>query len=149
MMKANSSIEMLYGAKIRVLANSVRNDKRLPLADFSSRAVSNLCGSILDADFQFCDKAISSFGYRVRACTLGMASVALFSQVAIGQTRKQILSAAHELKSALSGTSEFASLPAQWEQYQIFNAAKNLVARHESILLPFTALFLINSFEPN
>ena len=66
-------INDLYNEKILELAANIARNGRLDVFDFTSVAVSKLCGSKVTVDIKITDNLISDFSHIVKACALGQA----------------------------------------------------------------------------
>lgn len=137
-MDEDKELAALYQPQIRELAARMRNDKRLSSPHNTVTCRSPVCGSTLTLDVCWTVGAVCALGWRSRACSLGMASTAIFVASAIGQTPSQIKTAGMELKTLLSGEDTVFSEP--WTTLSVFSAARGFPTRHGSILLPFEAL---------
>ena len=134
----SSSLEQFYRRDIKSLSAIVRVDRRLSCPIFSATRSSKVCGSQVTIDARLdTDDAITEVGYRTRACSLGMAATAILAAQAIGTNGDQLRSVRDLLAARLAGCD--LSLPARWRQLVVFDAARDLTARHNSILLPFEA----------
>ena len=137
-MTPDDPLASLYHDRIRTLAATVRNDRRLEGADLSLTQVSPLCGSRVTLDIAL-DAAlrIKAFGWRVRACTLGAAATALVVRSAQG-LRLHAAAGWHDaMQRRLEG--EDAAVEGL-ETPEIFDAARPFRARHGAVLLPFAIL---------
>lgn len=137
-MTENKELAALYQPRIRELAARVRNDKRLENPNFTVACRSPVCGSTLTLDVSCTGDMIVEFGWRSRACTLGMASTAIFVKAGVNQTSKQIADAGEALEQLLSG--EDITFNERWSSLLLLKAARDFPSRHRSILLPFEAL---------
>lgn len=137
-MTGNADLAALYQERVRHWAARVRNDRRLSPADVTVTKKSPICGSALTLDVRAQDRTVTELGYRVRACTLGMASAAVVVATAPGRAAEDTLAAGQRLRELLTG--EDTRFPAPWEALEMFIAARDFPTRHGSILLPFEAL---------
>ncbi|MCA1299415.1 iron-sulfur cluster assembly scaffold protein [Stappia indica] len=137
-MTGDADLAALYQDRVRHWAARVRNDRRLSLADLTVTKKSPICGSALTLDVRAQGRTIQELGYRVRACTLGMASAAVVVATAPGRPVEETLAAGQRLRALLAG--EDACFPPPWEALEMFMAARDFPTRHSSILLPFEAL---------
>lgn len=137
-MTGNADLAALYQDRVRHWAARVRNDRRLSPADFTVTKKSPVCGSALTLDVRAQGRTIQELGYRVRACTLGMASAAVVVATAPRRPVEETLAAGQVLRKLLAG--EEVTFPAPWEALEMFVAARDFPTRHGSILLPFEAL---------
>lgn len=83
------------------------------------------------------DGVVSALGYRTRACTLGMASLAIVVENAVGTHVDEILRIEMLVSDILLGKD--AHLEKKWDDLTVFAAARAFPRRHGSILLPFQA----------
>lgn len=137
-MTEDQDLAALYQPRIRELAARVRNDKRLKLPDVTVTCRSPVCGSTLTLDVSYSSKAILELGWRSRACTLGMASTAIFVNAAIDQSPAQIAQAGKALEQLLAGRTDI-TFEERWSSLSLFEAAREFQTRHGSIMLPFKA----------
>ncbi|SFU06997.1 iron-sulfur cluster assembly scaffold protein [Sedimentitalea nanhaiensis] len=128
----------LYRPEIKALSAQVRADRPLDAPDVTVTAVSPVCGSRLTLDIRFDQQTIAAIGWRCRACVLGMASLAIAREAAIGATEGQIAQVRAGIQDLLSGGAP--DFPARWSQCSVFAAARGFPTRHGSILLPVDAL---------
>lgn len=137
-MTPDDPLAKLYHDRIRTLAATVRNDRRLEGADLSLTQVSPLCGSRVTLDIALdADGRIDAFGWRVRACTLGAAATAL----AMDSARGLPLGATAKWHDAMQRRLEGEDAAVEGlETPEIFDAARSFRARHGAVLLPFAIL---------
>lgn len=126
----------LYTTAILRLAASSGDHPSLDHADASVSARTPVCGSHITMDVTICDNVISAIGYGIHACAFGQASAALFAGGAVGQTAGQVADAARDLARWLSG--ELCD-PPLWPGIDALAPARDRVARHAAITMPFTA----------
>ena len=81
---------------------------------------------------------IAALGWRSRACTLGMASLGVVTEVAVSQSRTDVAATAAALWELLQGQEKAFAPP--WEELSIFSAARGFPTRFDSIMLPFEAI---------
>ncbi|WP_233270495.1 hypothetical protein [Chachezhania sediminis] len=81
---------------------------------------------------------ITALGWRSRACTLGMASLGLVTEVAVGLGRAEVAAAGAALWDLLQGQEQVFAAP--WDELSIFSAARGFPTRFGSIMLPFEAI---------
>jgi NifU-like protein involved in Fe-S cluster formation len=130
-----TAVTALYQDGIRLWARKVRNDRRLPRPDWTIAKTSRVCGSRLTLDLTFENDRIAHIGWMARACTLGMASTAIFVEAAPGLTLAEIEAVGQKLRRLLDG--EDVTFDARWEALALFQAARHFPSRHGSIMLPF------------
>jgi len=126
---------VLYGDAVKRWARQVRVDRRLRQPDLSISRTSRICGSTVTLDICHRGEIITALGYRTRACSLGMAATAVLVHTAPGRGFQEVGLAGQWLADLLTGAQR--QVPAGWEALLMFSAARTLVARHGSILLPF------------
>jgi len=131
-------LSSLYHCEIRTWAREVRNDRRLTKPDVTITKTSRTCGSSLTLDLSVETDSVVQIGWMARACTLGMASLAILVDAAPGLTLCEIEQARLMLRKLLQEGS--ASFSQQWNALALFTAARQFPGRHESILLPFDAI---------
>lgn len=131
-------LDALYQRRLRDMAAKVRNDRRLVSADISVTRTSRTCGSSVTLDVCRDGDLIGALGWRVRACTLGMAATAIVVQQAPGQNFDAAAGVAETLRRLLAG--EDMVVPDRWRDLAMFVAARGFPSRHGSIMLPFDAL---------
>ena len=83
-------INDLYNDKILKLASNITRDGRLDTFDFTSVAVSKLCGSKVTVDVKITNNLISDFSHIVKACALGQASSAVMADNIIGSNLNEL-----------------------------------------------------------
>lgn len=83
-------INDLYNNKILKLASDIKRDGRLDDFDFTSVAVSKLCGSKVTVDIKIKDNLISDFSHIVKACALGQASSSVMADNIIGSNFNEL-----------------------------------------------------------
>lgn len=134
-MAANTEVAALYQQRIRELSASVRADRRLDSPEVSVTRRSRICGSMVTLDVDFDGERIERVGFRVRACSLGMASTAILVDAGPGQNVAQLARAGAALADLLAG--EPAEFDESWQALEILTAAIPFPTRHNSVLLPF------------
>lgn len=137
-MSPEAELAALYHQDLRDWAAEVRNDKRLAPADITMTRNSRNCGSSVTLDIRRDKDRIFELGWRVRACTLGMASTAIVVQNAPGQSFEDVAAIAATLRRQLAG--DGAIFPERWRDLAVFAAAKRFPTRHNSIMLAFDVL---------
>ena len=77
-------VENLYNERILELAATLSKVGRLENAEFSSEAISRLCGSKVTVDIEISGNKINNFSHVVKACALGQASSSVMAKKIIG-----------------------------------------------------------------
>jgi len=127
----------LYNRDILQLASSTASFERLIEPDVSAERRSPICGSRVIIDLTLDDDGgVVELGGEVRACAMGQASTAIFSQQALGLDRLAIAAIRDMLACWLIGGARDEKL---WPQLAVFAPAIAHRARHAAILLPFDA----------
>jgi NifU-like protein involved in Fe-S cluster formation len=134
----DTDLASVYSRRLRELAAKVRADKRLVSAKMSVTRSSRSCGSSVTLDICRDGDTITALGWRTRACTLGMAATAIVIDQAQGRRFCDVVAVAERLRLLLAGGDE--EIPPPWNDLMVFSAARDLTARHGSIMLPFEAL---------
>lgn len=128
-------------SKLKHYSALVRRDRRLSGPDVISTTVHSLqlCGSRLTLDAVIEAGRVQSIGYRVRACSLGQATTAIFAERAPGMSAAELHAVQSQLEQILKGDvpSEDALI---WPELAIFQHAAAMPSRHGSALLPFRGL---------
>lgn len=137
-MSDDAELAALYRHDLRDWAAQVRNDRRLVPADASITRTSRTCGSSVTLDIRRHEDRILELGWRVRACTLGMAATAVVVRHAPGRRFDDVAGVAAMVGDLLNG--EDVVFPDGWRDLAAFQAARNFPARHNSIMLAFAAL---------
>jgi NifU-like protein involved in Fe-S cluster formation len=136
--EAEDRLFAVYNEKLIALSSQADQPRRLAAPEFSAKAVSPVCGSVVELDFNVREGRISDFGYAVEACALTKAVVAVMARAIIGKTRIDVEKAGAAMKSMLEGGK---ILPAgDWADLGILEPVRDYKARHDSILLPFEAV---------
>lgn len=134
----DAELTALYQPRIREFSARVRFDRRLDAPVSTVTCRSPVCGSTLTLDLFIRHDTVVGLGWKMRACTLGMASLGILSNAGIGQTKDQIADASRKLSSLLRG--EEVEFPSVWSDLSIFVAARGFPTRFASIDLPFQAV---------
>lgn len=137
-MSNGTDLASVYSRRLRELAAKVRVDKRLVPAEMTVTRTSRSCGSSVTLDIRRDGDTITALGWRTRACTLGMAATAIVVDQAQGRRLRDVVEVAERLRLLLAGADE--AIPPPWNDLMVFSAARDLTARHGSIMLPFEAL---------
>ena len=131
-------ISSLYQDKLIYLASEAANLKRLKCWDATATAVSKACGSSVTVDLLLSGDVISAVGQKVNACALGSASSVIASSKLIGKSYREIYDTRTELINMLQNDGPVPG--GDWSQLALFESAKDLKNRHQSILLVFDAV---------
>lgn len=121
----------LLGLAVELAAYPLTDNLAL-MAETRSRS----CGSVLAAGFSLApDGAIELGGYRVSACAVGQAAVAIFAADAKGRSAKDIANAYDAVSDWLDGSGPLPS----WPRLEALAPALPHQGRHEAIKLPWKA----------
>ena len=131
-------ISSLYQDKLIDLAGQAVKLERLELWDTTATAVSKACGSSVTVDLLLTGEVISAVGQNVDACALGSASSVIASSKLVGKSYKEIYEIRQELVNMLRNNGPVPK--GEWSELGLFEAAKDLKNRHQSILLVFDAV---------
>jgi len=131
-------ISSLYQEKLIDLAGQAVKLERLELWDTSATAVSKACGSSVTVDLLLSGAVISAVGQNVDACALGSASSVIASSKLVGKSYKEIYEIRQELLNMLQNNGPVPR--GEWSELGLFESAKDLKNRHQSILLVFDAV---------
>lgn len=134
----DDKIFAVYNEKLIALSALAEQPKRLAAPQFSAKAVSPVCGSVVELDLNLKDGKIEAFGFAVEACALTKSVIAVMARAIIGKTRKDVERAGQEMKSMLEGQKVLPS--GDWADLGILEPVRDYKARHDSILLPFEAV---------
>lgn len=116
---------------------AVRRDRRLQGASVDTVTVrSPVCGSWLTLDAVIENNHVSELGWKVRACALGQAVTAIVIEHLDELDRKTVQTVAAQLQATLKGEGR----GCDWPELNVFSGAKEITSRHESAMLPFSAL---------
>ena len=131
-------ISSLYQDKLIDLASEAVNLERLKRWDATATAVSKACGSSVTVDLLLSGEVISAVGQNVNACALGSASSVIASSKLVGKSYKEIYEIRQELLNMLQNNGPVPR--GEWSELGLFESAKDLKNRHQSILLVFDAV---------
>ena len=112
--------------------------ERLEPCDTTATAVSKACGSSVTVDLLLSGEVISAVGQNVNACALGSASSVIASSKLVGKSYKEIYEIRQELLNMLQNNGPVPR--GEWSELGLFESAKDLKNRHQSILLVFDAV---------
>jgi len=131
-------ISSLYQDKLIDLASEAVNLERLKRWDVTATAVSKACGSSVTVDLLLDSEVISAVGQNVDACALGSASSVIASSKLVGKSYKEIYEIRQALVNMLQNNGPVPR--GEWAELGLFESAKDLKNRHQSILLVFDAV---------
>ena len=127
----------LYNDVLLSYVAQVSVEHRLTGADIHAKAVSPVCGSEVEIFLDVNDNVIDDIGYTIEACALTKTVLAIFLKNAVGLTRADIEKVAHTFEKWLARETD--ELPAGWGELDMLSPARDYTARHDSMMLPFTA----------
>jgi NifU-like protein involved in Fe-S cluster formation len=128
----------VYSRRILELAADIPHFGRLPHPDASATARSKLCGSVVTVDLKTSGCVVTAIACDVKACVLGQASSAIMSHYAVGSTGDELRAVRDCMSRMLKG--QGAPPTGKWAELDVFEPARELKARHTSILLVFNAV---------
>lgn len=132
------TVDNLYNEKILELASSISKVGRIENAEFSSEAVSRLCGSKVTVDLEIDNNKILGFSHIVKACALGQASSSVMANNIIGTDIDELLNLKLIMKRMLK---EGGSPPnGKWSELKVLEPVREYKGRHSSVLLIFDAV---------
>ena len=139
-------INDLYNEKILELAANIAGNGRLDVFDFTSVAVSKLCGSKVTVDIKITDNLISDFSHIVKACALGQASSSVMADKIVGSNLDELKNLQIMMRKMLK---ENGSPPkGKWSDLKVLEPVRDYKGRHSSVMLTFDAVVdCINQFE--
>ena len=139
-------INDLYNDKILKLASNITRDGRLDTFDFTSVAVSKLCGSKVTVDVKITNNLISDFSHIVKACALGQASSAVMADNIIGSNLNELKNLQIVMRKMLK--EDGAPPEGKWSDLRVLEPVRDYKGRHSSVMLTFDAVVdCINQFE--
>jgi len=128
----------IYSRRVLELAADIPLLGTLPDADASAKAHSKLCGSTVTVHLKLDRNVVSAFAHEVKACALGQASSSIMGRHVIGSTVEELRAVREEMRRMLK---EGGSPPSgRWADLALLEPARDLKARHASILLTFDAV---------
>ena len=92
----------------------------------------------MTVDLLLSGEVISAVGQNVNACALGSASSVIASSKLVGKSYKEIYEIRQELLNMLQNNGPVPR--GEWSELGLFESAKDLKNRHQSILLVFDAV---------
>jgi NifU-like protein involved in Fe-S cluster formation len=128
----------IYSRRILELAADIPRLGRLPEADASATAHSKLCGSTVTVYLKVDGDTVTDFAHEVKACALGQASSSVMGRHAIGSTAAELRAVRDEMYQMLKAGGTPPS--GRWADLALLEPARELKARHASILLTFDAV---------
>ena len=131
-------VENLYNERILELAATLSKVGRLENAEFSSEAVSRLCGSKVTVDIKISGNKINDFSHVVKACALGQASSSVMAKKIIGTDINELLDLKIRMKEMLKDNGPPPS--GKWSDLEVLQPVKDYKGRHSSVLLTFDAV---------
>ncbi|RED49226.1 iron-sulfur cluster assembly scaffold protein [Aestuariispira insulae] len=131
-------LEQLYNSRILALAESLKKDNRLEVADASATLDSPLCGSRIKVDLKLDGEVITDYGQQVRACALGQSAAAIVANTVRGQTVTTMRALRDQMEDMLKNDGP--APDGDWAELAVLEPARAHKARHASIMLPFNAI---------
>ncbi|HZW46835.1 MAG TPA: iron-sulfur cluster assembly scaffold protein [Microvirga sp.] len=128
----------VYSRRILELAADIPLLGTLPDADASAKAHSKLCGSTVTVYLKLDGNVVSAFAHEVKACALGQASSSIMGRHVIGSTAEELRALREEVFRMLKAGGNPPS--GKWTDLALLEPARELKARHASILLTFDAV---------
>jgi NifU-like protein involved in Fe-S cluster formation len=128
----------IYSRRILELAADIPLQGTLPDAHASAKAHSKLCGSTVTVHLKLDGDVVSAFSHEVKACALGQASSAVMGRHVVGSTAEELRALRDDMHRMLKagGDPPFG----KWADLALLEPARDLKARHASILLTFDAV---------
>jgi NifU-like protein involved in Fe-S cluster formation len=133
-----SSLSNLYQDKLLAYASKSDMQKRLDKPDKTATAVSKACGSKVTVDIIIKNQLIFAFGQEVEACALGSASSVIVADKIIGKSCNDVKKIRNKMFDMLKKNGQ--SPIGEWSELALFEPARVLKNRHQSILLVFDAI---------
>lgn len=128
----------IYSRRILELAADIPHLGTLPDADASAKAHSKLCCSTVTVYLKVDGDVVSAFAHDVKACALGQASSSIMGRHVIGSTAEELRAVREEMYRMLKEGGKPPS--GKWVDLALLEPARDLKARHASILLTFDAV---------
>ena len=128
----------IYSRRILELAADIPLLGTLPDADASAKAHSKLCGSTVTVQLKLDGNVVRAFAHEVKACALGQASSSIMGRHVIGSTVAELRAIREEMHRMLKAGGKPPS--GKWADLSMLEPARDLKARHVSILLTFDAV---------
>ena len=130
-------LQQLY-AQVLDLSQNIPLHERLQAPDATVTMVSPLCGSQITVDLDLDGERVSRFGQKVRACTLGAAAASIMARHVVGKHADDLRTLRDTMRGMLKN--DGAAPAGDWSSLAILAPARDLVARHGSIMLVFDAV---------
>lgn len=131
-------LDDIYNRRILELAGDIPLQGILPDAHASAKAHSKLCGSTVMVYLKLDGNVVSAFAHEVKACALGQASSSIMGRYIIGSTVEELRTVREEVHRMLKAGGQPPS--GKWADLAFLEPARDLKARHASILLTFDAV---------
>jgi len=128
----------IYSRRILELAADIPHLGKMADADGSATAHSKLCGSTVTVYLKVDGNTLTDFAHVVKACVLGQASSSIMGRHVIGSTVGELRAVRDEMYRMLK--SGGAPPSGKWADLALLEPARELKARHASILLTFDAV---------
>jgi NifU-like protein involved in Fe-S cluster formation len=128
----------VYSRRILEIAADIPLLGALPDAHGSAKAHSRLCGSTVTVHLKLEGNVVSAFAHEVKACALGQASSSIMGRHAIGSTAEELRALRENMHRMLKAGGDPPS--GRWADLALLEPARDLKARHASILLTFDAV---------
>ena len=135
---AGRMLNDIYSRRILELAADIPLQGTLPDAHASAKAHSKLCGSTVTVHLKLDGNVVSAFAHEVKACALGQASSSIMGRHAVGSTIEELRTIREEVHQMLKAGGKPPS--GKWADLALLEPARDLKARHASILLTFDAV---------
>lgn len=128
----------IYSRRILELAANIPLQGTLPDAHASASAHSKLCGSMVTVHLKLDGDVVSAFAHEVKACALGQASSSVMGRHVVGSTAEELHALREDMRRMLKAGGDPPS--GKWADLAFLEPARDLKARHASILLTFDAV---------
>ena len=128
----------IYSRRILELAANIPLRGTLPDAHASAKAHSKLCGSTVTVYLKLDGDVVSAFAHEVKACALGQASSSIMGRHVVGSTAEELRTLLETMHRMLKAGGDPPS--GKWADLALLEPARDLKARHASILLTFDAV---------
>lgn len=128
----------IYSRRILELAADIPLQGTLPDAHASAKAHSKLCGSTVTVHLKLDGNVVSAFAHEVKACALGQASSSIMGRHVVGSTADELRALREDMRRMLKDGGDPPS--GKWAELALLQPARELKARHASILLTFDAV---------
>jgi NifU-like protein involved in Fe-S cluster formation len=135
---ARRMLNDIYSRRILEFAADIPLQGTLPDAHGSAKAHSKLCGSTVTVYLKLDGNVVSAFTHEVKACALGQASSSIMGRHVIGSTAEELRVLREAMHRMLKAGGDPPS--GKWADLALLEPARNLKARHASILLTFDAV---------